>query len=117
MIKLSTLMVASALALSGWTARADDAAAPKTATVRYADLDLNNPRGAAVLYQRIRGAAEHVCRDLDGRSLEFREGYAACVHQALAKALTDVDRTTVTAYAALQGISPARAYSTTDRPQ
>jgi UrcA family protein len=116
-MKLSTLVVASALALSGWAARADDAAAPNTATVRYADLDLNNPRGAAVLYQRLRRAAEHVCRNLDGRSLEFREGYAACVHQALAKALTDVDRTTVTAYAALQGIATEKASSTTDRPQ
>ena len=103
MNKLSTLIAVTTFTLAGCAiAQADDVAASNTAVVRYSDLDLNNARGAAALYQRIRSAAHDVCHGLEGRSLEFQEGYAACVRQAIANALTDVDRTSVTAYAALR---------------
>jgi UrcA family protein len=35
--------------------------APLTKVVRFADLDIQNPAGAEVLYRRIRSAAEEVC--------------------------------------------------------
>lgn len=106
MIKVSTLIVMSALTCMGSAVvRADDAALNAT-VVRYSDLDLNNARGAATLYERIRSAASHVCRNLEGRSLEFQESYAACIHQSISKALVDVDRTSVTAYAAVRRASP-----------
>jgi UrcA family protein len=109
MTNLHTLVAVTTLTLLGCTiARADDTAASHAAVVRYADLDLNNARGAAALYQRIRGAAHSVCRDLESRSLAFQERYSACVHEAIAKALTDVDRTNVTAYVAMRGVAGAK---------
>jgi UrcA family protein len=106
MNKLSALIAVTTLTLAGSAiALADDAAASNTAVVRYSDLDLNNTRGASALYQRIRSAAYHVCRNLEGRSLESQEGYATCVHQAIEKAIVDVDRTSVTAYAVVRSVS------------
>jgi UrcA family protein len=106
MNKLSALIAVTTLTLAGSAiALADDAAASNTAVVRYSDLDLNNTRGAGALYQRIRSAAYHVCHNLEGRSLESQEGYATCVHQAIEKAIIDVDRTSVTAYAAVRVVA------------
>ena len=47
------------------TAAVSDEAAPSV-TVRYHDLNLNDPEGVAVLYGRIRRAADEVCHPLDG---------------------------------------------------
>jgi UrcA family protein len=101
MNNVSKLAIVTALAFAGCAvAQADDSGATRSAVVRYADLDLNNAHGAGVLYQRIRTAAHSVCRELDSRMLALQQRYSACVQGAIAQALTDVDRTSVTAYAA-----------------
>lgn len=79
-----TGVAAICLATAAMGAHADGAAvdAP-TRTVRYADLDLNTPAGAAVLYRRIKNAAEQVCGDVDSRRLAAAAAARACVDHAV----------------------------------
>src|SRR5262245_25109824 len=64
----ATLAVAIALgAGSISTASADTAIVSKT--VKYGDLDINGPKGAKTLYNRIKAAAESLCSPVDGRLL------------------------------------------------
>ncbi len=71
--------VAVCLASVTIVAHADEAAR----TVRYADLNLNTQAGAAVLYKRIRNAAEQVCGDVDSRQLAQAAAAKACVDKAI----------------------------------
>ena len=82
-----------ALALSCGTMSiaADDSNAPQ-AVVKFGDLNLSNPQGAAVLYQRIWSAAVTVCRPQDDGSLASKGRMQTCVHKAIADAVTKVDR-------------------------
>ena len=52
-------------------------------TVRYSDLNLNTQAGAAVLYKRIRNAAEAVCGDVGPRPLAQAVAVKACVDRAI----------------------------------
>jgi UrcA family protein len=68
-------------------------------TVRFGDLNIDQPAGAAVLYRRIRHAAERVCGEprLPGEravSLDWRR----CVAKAVDGAVVAVDRPALTAY-------------------
>jgi UrcA family protein len=111
MKNLTTLVAVATFATSIFTiARADTTSVPRSETVHFADLDTTNVHGAAVLYHRIKNAAEGVCRDLDhGRSLAHMRPYANCVHVALSNAVAEINRPAVTAYAAAQGVLPADA--------
>ena len=83
----------SALALSfAAVCAADDSTNPPSATVKYGDLNLSNPQGAAALYSRIVGAAHEVCRsfEIDSRNPMFVQALNACVHKAIADAVTKV---------------------------
>ena len=73
-------IAALCLATAAMGAHADEAPAR---TVRYADLNVNTPAGAAVLYQRIRYAAEQVCGDVNARQLKEAMAAKACVAQAV----------------------------------
>jgi UrcA family protein len=64
---------------------------PQT-TVKYADLKVSNPEGAAALYARIQRAARQVCLPLDGRDLSSKAQMSACVHKAIADAVAKVDQ-------------------------
>ena len=72
--------------------RADDDTAPPQVIVKFADLDISSPAGARVLYERIRATAESACsyywfeRDAD----QLR-----CVHDAIANAVTKLNRPTL----------------------
>ncbi len=78
--------------------------------MRFADLDTSSAHGAAVLYQRIKSAAESVCKDLQpGRQLALMQPYTSCVHSALDNAIERIDRPAVTAYAAARGYLPGEA--------
>lgn len=60
-------------------------------TVKFADLDVSNPEGAATLYGRIQRAALLVCRPLE--ELNFRSAaHEACMHDAIAGAVAKVNR-------------------------
>jgi UrcA family protein len=108
MKNLTTLVAVATFATSIITiARADTTSVPRSETVQFADIDTTNVHGAAVLYQRIKNAAESVCRDLEpGRSLALMRPYANCVHVALSNAVADINRPAVTAYAAAHGVLP-----------
>jgi UrcA family protein len=60
--------------------------------VKFGDLTLSNPQGAATLYRRIAAAARDVCGsyDLDRWNLGSRASLNACVHKAIADAVTKV---------------------------
>jgi UrcA family protein len=67
-------------------------------TVRFADLDINHPAGAAVLYQRIRAAAREVCRPTSERDLAVAELTRSCVQDAIARAVTEVNAPKLSQY-------------------
>jgi UrcA family protein len=68
---------------------ADAGTEPVSLTVKFADLDISKPPGAAVLYARVSAAAESACSfywfksDAD----QYR-----CVHGAIANAVTKVNQ-------------------------
>jgi UrcA family protein len=72
------------------------AAADNTETVsvvvKYGDLNVSNPEGAATLYRRIATAARNVCGSYDTDSWHrvSRASVEACVHKAIADAVTKV---------------------------
>lgn len=89
------------LAAAIWVALASGCTAPpasgaysdaREVTVRFSDLDLSNLQGATALYRRIRLAAEQVCSPFDGRDIASKIRMEACVHRAVADAVTTVNR-------------------------
>lgn len=67
--------------------------------VKYGDLNLANPQGAAGLYSRITSAAHVVCKDfsINGGDFAARKKVDACVRKAVADAVAYVDRPELTA--------------------
>ncbi|HME38329.1 MAG TPA: UrcA family protein [Steroidobacteraceae bacterium] len=109
MKNLTALVAAATLSVCTLSvARADTGIEPRTATVHFADLDPVNAQGAAVLYRRLKVAAEKVCRDLDpGRQLTRMQPYKNCMQLAIATAVEKIDRPILTAYSASRGVLPA----------
>jgi UrcA family protein len=68
-------------------------------TVRFDDLNLEQPRGVAALYRRVRHAAEQVCGEPQrpGEAI-ISADWRACVAQAVERAVVAVDRPALTAY-------------------
>jgi UrcA family protein len=63
---------------------------PPQITVKFADLNVSNPKGAAALYARIQRAARQVCPHLDARDLGATGPMDACVNKAIADAVAKV---------------------------
>jgi UrcA family protein len=61
-------------------------------TVRYGDLDVGSPAGAAILYRRIHSAAGQVCSRLDHGDLASKKNVTACADKAIADAVTQVNQ-------------------------
>jgi UrcA family protein len=62
--------------------------------VKYADLNVSTTSGATSLYNRIRAAADAVCRPFHPSSnadLAGRQVFTACVHQAMSNAINEVN--------------------------
>jgi UrcA family protein len=81
---------------------------PLHTVVKYGDLDISDPNGAAVLYGRIHNAAEIVCSpyDLSG-SLSAKFRFNACINEAVAVAVTEVNEPELLAvYVAKTGKPP-----------
>lgn len=70
---------------------------PRSVTVSFADLNIENPAGAKVLYQRIQSAARSVCGPMDTRFLEVRQATRKCYQEAITGAVSQVDNETLTA--------------------
>jgi UrcA family protein len=80
-VSFSSLLTPPALA---------DSFEPPRATVKFGDLDISHPQGAARLYLRIRAAAQHVCAPFDGSGLSAKSHLDACVNKAVADAVAKV---------------------------
>ena len=64
-------------------------------TVKYGDLNVSSPSGAATLYSRIRAAADSVChplRPLNPGDLAAGQVFTACVHKAMRDAVNEVNQ-------------------------
>jgi UrcA family protein len=59
--------------------------------VTYRDLNLNTEAGAKVLYQRIHGAANEVCGNVEVRDLPGVRAHEACVEKAVSDAVAAVN--------------------------
>ena len=92
---LITTAIFAALTLScGTVSIAGDQGDPPQSVVKFADLNLANPQGAAALYNRIVAAAYDVCVgfDIDTRDLAVESQLLTCVHRAVLKTVTKVGR-------------------------
>lgn len=65
-------------------------------TVHYADLNLDTRAGAAVLYARIRNAAQLVCGDVGSRQLAQAAAAKACVDRAIVASVRSVNNPALT---------------------
>lgn len=92
---------------------AADSFEPLKVTVKFGDLDVSHPQGAAVLYLRIRAAAQNVCSPFDGSGFSAKMLLDACVNKAVADAVATVDKPALFAvYSAKMGETmPARVAS------
>jgi UrcA family protein len=93
---IATTFLALGYAMSGGSANAETSQ-PVTKRVAYGDLNLDSQAGAKVFYARIRSAAESVCSPLEGRELALQRIWHACIDDALATAVAQVDKPNVTA--------------------
>ena len=92
-----TVAVALFTCLLANGARAEEPQLVKV-TVSYGDLDLSKPAGAQTLYKRIKAAAVRVCARNDNYSiLEGRRAWHECYDTAVANAVYQIDRPTLTA--------------------
>ena len=96
---------------------AADSFEPLKVTVKFGDLDVSHPQGAAVLYRRIRAAAQSVCSPYDGSGLSAKMLRDACVNRAVADAVATVDKPALFAvYSEKMGKTmPARVASLRNR--
>jgi UrcA family protein len=87
----ATIFGSFALGCSALSIAADRSDVPQ-AVVKFGDLNLATRQGAATLYNRIVAAAYEVCKsfDTDIRYLSWHVQLDACVHQAIADAVTKV---------------------------
>jgi UrcA family protein len=72
-------------------AEAENFDAPQV-KVTFGDLDVTQPQGAAVLYRRIKTAAETVCSPYWATGFAARADAYDCVRTAIAEAVTTVDQ-------------------------
>jgi UrcA family protein len=70
----------------------------KSLAVSYADLDLSKPAGAQTLYKRIKKAARSVCGPVDNYTFVTpAKTFRQCYEHAIADAVAQVDRPSLTA--------------------
>jgi UrcA family protein len=91
---VSAVVCALAAGFAAVCSAADSDGAPQ-AIVKYGDLNVSSPQGAAVLYARIRTAASQLCEPLDHGDLGSKTRVAACVHKAITDAVTQVNQPTL----------------------
>jgi len=92
--RLMAVAIFGALA-SGFTAvaaAAEDSADAPHVVVKYGDLNVSNPQGAAALYGRLQRAAESVCPRFERSDLGSKVRMNACIHKAIADAVITVNQ-------------------------
>jgi UrcA family protein len=98
------VLVAAAL-VAGFATAAQASDLPQV-HVNYSDLNVNSEAGAAVLYQRIRNAAEQVCGTFGVRDLGADAAAKACKVRAIGEAVAAVHSPALTQiYAVKKGMT------------
>jgi UrcA family protein len=77
-------------------------------TVKFADLKVDTPAGAEVLYRRIQSAARRVC-SYDATSIQGRSVWQNCVAPTVAAAVANVNNPLLTALHTGRNPAPATA--------
>ena len=98
MYRFATTITILALGSGYQLASAAPAQDAPAVIVHFADLDLTHGDGVAVLYRRLKRAAETVCALQDGRDLGSQMRFKMCWQSALGAAVTKVDQPALTAY-------------------
>jgi UrcA family protein len=83
------------LALSAFEAQADVTDDPPTVVVNFADLNIDNPAGALVLYRRIASAARAVCGMNDSPLPSTVAATRKCYRDSITDAVSKVDSPTL----------------------
>jgi UrcA family protein len=100
-MKTAPIFAASLFALvcavTGGITQAAEPGQPLTRIVAYGDLNLDSVQGAQVLYARLRTAARDVCAPLEARDLGQQSRWHNCFDHAIASAVAEVNKTTVSA--------------------
>jgi len=99
-IPVLSIFAAGFLALGcaamGGKVQAAEAPQYDTAIVAFGDLNLDSEQGVKVLYARLRNGAQTVCSSFEGRDLSFKRMWQTCVDRAVASAVVQVNRTSLT---------------------
>jgi UrcA family protein len=66
--------------------------------VSYSDLDLSQAAGAKSLYQRLAGAAKHVCAPLESKDVGNYHRHEVCVQQALSASVARIGNPLLSKY-------------------
>jgi len=82
--------------LSSIAGAAEGTDSPQKA-IQYTDLSASSAQGAATLYNRIRMASEEVCSPLSHGDLPSKMNAEACMHKAIADAVSQVNQPALTA--------------------
>lgn len=102
MSKVRTIVLAAALAMGAQAAQAADSVSVGetrlSEAVRYGDLDLDRTTDVSRLYKRLNRAAKNVCAPLRGRQVTESSKHRACVGEALANAVSEVNQPLLTQY-------------------
>ena len=86
---IATAMLGALAATFSAVSAADINSKPSSQTVKFADLNISSPLGAAVLYARIRSAAQSVCSFYIFKSDTAENG---CINNAIASAVTKINQ-------------------------
>jgi UrcA family protein len=96
----ASILTAGFLVLSsaamGDTVQAVGAPQYDRAVVAFGDLNLDSQQGTKALYARLRNGAEDVCSSFEGRDLFFKRLWQTCFDQAVAAAVAQVNRPSLT---------------------
>jgi UrcA family protein len=101
-VRTNAMGIAWAMLASGpitWVAnaaQADEAVPHKV--VSFKDLNLSSTEGAAVLYGRIKSAANEVCGKQDGIQLSQLHATQTCINEAVSRAVAQIDRPMLTSF-------------------
>ena len=98
MNRITTIILASALAAGAQIAHAAD---PTDAPRRHVEVHFSDPTsmdGATILYRRLQSAAESVCAEGGTRNLGSDFRVKTCVSAAISAAVADINQPSLTAY-------------------
>ena len=96
---------------------ASDNTEAREVTVQYGDLNVSTSHGAAMLYGRIRTAAEAVCSPLSHGDLSSKMHRDACVSQSIAVAVSKVNQGALFAVYDAKNAQPSRMIVAAERPR